>query len=237
MFNISKSLININLYSKSYPFFLQLICQSIGTLAVLEIVRQQLPEIKLLQLIPGYYFFLLFIFVSIFFLFSSVINLYPILLDYKNILGTKNNTKNKYFIYNKFLYFFAFLTFNIGINLIIPGQFDNFYNYTEKNLENIWSFNELISIEAILLLILLCISQLPLISFYTLNNKIKILALPNSFKSFIFIVLILSGFLTPTVDALSQLIFSVFTIFLFLISIHFLIKRIQFKYLCLATLD
>lgn len=237
MFNIKKSIDKSTFYLKYFPFFYLFFLQSILAISLLEIFRQQLPEIKLIQLIPGSYFFFLFFFIAVSFLLICGFIFFPSIFDGQKNLGTKNIIKNKYSIYNKFLYFFSFLTLIIGINFILPGQFDNFYSYTEKNFENIWSFEELINLEGILLFILVIISQFPLGIISIFDNEIKIFKLPEFFKIFLFFIFFLSGLLTPTVDATSQIIFSFFTIFFYLISIHFLIKRIQIKYLDLSNLD
>jgi Sec-independent protein secretion pathway component TatC len=237
MFNINKSLISSNFYLKYFPLFSQFLFQAVTIFTILEFIRLQLPEIKLLQLIPGYYFFILVIFIISFFSIISIIVYFPSLFDSEKGLGSKNITKIQYFVVNKFLYFLVFASLFISINFILPGQFDNFYSYTEKTLENIWSFQELINLEVTLLILLFLVTQLPILVFYLLNINLKIISLPKSFKFFSFFVLLLSGFLTPTVDATSQIIFSLFTLILYLISIHFLIKRFNIKYLSLSNLD
>lgn len=237
MFNLSQSLKEIDSSNSFFPWFLQFFLQSFGVFVSLNIIRNQVPEIKLLQLIPGYYFFLLFIFIIIFFFISTFFSFYPSFLDSQKILGSKTISKNIYFITNKFFYFFSIFTLFFSSNFIIPSNFDAFYIYSEKTLENFWSFSDLINLYFILIFTLILISQLPLIAFYSLNNERKILNLPRYFKVFLFFILVVAGFLTPTVDISSQLIFSSFTILIYLISIHFLIKRISIKYLSFTFLN
>ncbi len=237
MFNIGKSLQVSNSYSKNFPFFSSLIFQFILTFIAFEFIRQELPEIKFLQLIPGYYFLFIFFLIILFFLFNSFFIIFPSYLDSKNFLGTKSLIKSQYFIFTKFFYISAFIVFFFSLNSLIPSQFDTFYSYTEKNFENFWSFEEFFNLQTILLSLLLILSQLPILIFYFLNNHIKILQILQSFKLFLFVILFLSGVITPTVDLISQLLFSLFAIFFYLFSIHFLLKRISIKYLTLSTLE
>lgn len=237
MFNIEKSLKNSNFYFQNFPIFSEFIFQLVGVFVILEFLRQELPEIKLLQLIPGYYFFLLFILIVSFFLFNTFFSLWPSFLDSKKFLGTKTILKSQYSILGKFFYFFAFVIFFTTLNSLIPGQFDSFYNYTEKSFENLWSFEDFLNLQSLLVFVLLIISQSPILTFYLINNNIKIFKLSNSLKFFLFFILLISGVLTPTADVISQLIFSFFAVFFYLISLHFLSKRIYIKYLSLSNLD
>ena len=237
MFNIEKSLKNSNFYFQNFPVFSEFVFQLISVFIILEFLRQELPEIKLLQLIPGYYFFLLFILIIGFFLFNIFFNFWPVFLDSRKFLGTKSIFKSQYSIFTKFFYFFAFTIFFTSLNSLIPGQFDSFYNYTEKNFENLWSFEDFLNLQSLLVLFLLLISQSPIISFYAINNNVKIVKLSNNLKIFVFVILLFSGILTPTADIISQLIFSLFAIFFYLISLYFLSKRVYIKYLSLSNLD
>ncbi len=237
MFNLLQSIKISDFYISFFPFFFQFFCQSFNVFFCLNIIRKQVPEIKLLQLIPGYYFILLFLFIISLFIFSSLFIFYPSFLDKQKFLGSKTINKNIYFLTNKFFYFFAFFSFFVAVNYISPSNLDAFYIYSEKTLENFWSFDDLIKLESVLIGTLLIISQLPLLSFYALTNEVQIFGLPKYFKLLLFLILLLSGFLTPTVDISSQLIFSLFTIFLYIISLHFLIKRTSIKYLSLSFLN
>jgi len=230
MFNLPRSIEQLDSSSSFFPLFFQFFLQSFGVFISLNIIRNQVPEIKLLQLIPGYYFFFLFILIISFFFISTFFSFYPSFLDSQKTLGSKIMNKNVYFVTNKFFYFFSIFTLFLSSNFIIPSNFDAFYTYSEKTLENFWSFNDLINLNFILMLSLILISQLPLIAFYFLINRSKIFNLSKYNKILFFLILLLAGFLTPTIDISSQLIFSGFTILIYLISIHFLIKRISIKY-------
>lgn len=237
MFNIKKSLEKSNFYLNDFPGFSLLVLQSILAISVFEIFRQQLPEIKLIQLVPGAYFFFIFLFALALFFIVYFFIFFPFFFDQQKNLGTKNIFRIRYSIYSKFLYFFYFFTLVSALNFILPVEFDNFYSYTEKNFENIWSFDELINLESILLLTLLIISKIPLGTIYILNNEVKIFQLPKSFRALLFFTFFLSGLLTPTVDLISQITFAFFSLLFYLISIHFLLKRINVKLLNFSNLD
>ncbi len=237
MFNVGKSLEISTFYSKNFPYFSTLVFQLILTFIAFNLIRQELPEILFIQLIPGYYFLFIFFLIVLFFIFNSFLSFFPSFIDAKNFLGTKSINKSQYFILLKFLYFSAFIVFFFSLNSLIPSQFDTFYTYTEKTFENFWSFEEFFNLQGILLSILLIISQLPILIIYFVNNHIKILKILESFKFFFFITLLISGIITPTVDLISQLIFSFFAIFFYLFSLHFLVKGIYIKYLTLSNLE
>ncbi len=236
MFNIAKSLEISTFYNQNFSIFSKLIFQLILAFIALEFIRQELAEIKFLQLIPGYYFLLIFFFIIIYFLINSFFTFFPSFLDSKTFLATKSIKKSHYFLFSKFFYFAAFIVLFTSLNSLIPGQFDTFYNYSENTFENFWSFEEFLNFQCILLLILLIISQLAILIFYLLNNHIKSLKLLESFKFSLFAILFLSGVITPSVDLISQIIFSFFAIFFYLFTIHFLLKRISIKYLTLSNL-
>ncbi len=237
MFNLLSSLKKSDLYNSSFSFFSQGFFQICNVFIIVKLIRNQVPEIRFLQLIPGYYLILLFLFILLFFLFTNFFTFFPSLLDNQKTLGSKILNKNFYFINNKFLYFFFIFSFFASTNYILPNSLDAFYAYSEKTLENFWSFNDLLKIEFFLLLSLNLISQLPLFSYYFISNEIKIFKFLKYFKFSIFFILLLSGFLTPTVDLYSQILFIIFSMLIYGISIHFLIKRIFIKYLSLTFLN
>ena len=75
--------------------------------------------------------------------------------------------------------------FRSSLNSVIPLSLDSFNSYGEKTLENIWSFDEVISLEIILLSILLLLCQIPLILIVSLNNEKEINVLPEYWKALV----------------------------------------------------
>ena len=237
MFNLKQSIQKISFYNFQYAFFSQLILQSFAGFSLLEITRSQTSEIKLLQLVPGYYFFLLFFFLSLSYFLSFCFTSYSIKLDEEKIFGSKSISREKNFVTSKFLYFFYFLAFFLCLNSIIPISLDSFYFYSEKTLENIWSFNDLLSLERFLLCLLFFIIELPLVLVYYLKKEDHLLSLPKYFKYVFFFVFLFAGILTPTLDASSQIFFSAFSLISYLVSIYLSLKRVKTKYLSLSSLD
>jgi len=70
MFNLEENLIFTLLYNNQIDLVLQIFLYSTSVVIVVDFLREQVPEINLLQLIPGFYIFLLF-FSYLFLLFFS----------------------------------------------------------------------------------------------------------------------------------------------------------------------
>jgi hypothetical protein len=237
MFNLRQSIQKLNFYNFQYAIISQLILESLAIITLLEITRSQISEIKLLQLIPGYYFFLLFLFLTLSYLFNLLFNFYPNKLDQEKVFGTKSISRQFVFSFSKFLYFFYFLAFFFCLNSIVPLSLDSFYFYSEKTLENIWSFNDLITLESFLLFLIFFISEFPLILLSQLKIEKNVINFPKYFKYIFFSIFVFSGVLTPTLDASSQIFFSAFSLISYLLSIYFSLKRLKTKYLSLSSLD
>lgn len=212
-----------DLYLKSFLY-------SIGIIIIINIIRQQVPEINLLQLVPGFYLFLLFLsFLLIVFL-SDFLVRFPIELENQKSFGTKTVTKINLAILSNIGFLFIFLILFAAFNSVVPLSLDSFNSYGEKTLENIWSFNEVISLEIILLLILLLLSQFPTIFIGILNTESDNIILPTFWRPISFLIFLFAGFLTPTIDGYTQLGFAIFAISLYLVIISFLQKRINLKF-------
>jgi hypothetical protein len=212
-----------DLYLKSFLY-------SIGIIIIINIIRQQVPEINLLQLVPGFYLLLLFLsFLLIVFL-SDFLLRFPIELENQKSFGTKTVTKINLAILSNIGFLFIFLILFAAFNSVVPLSLDSFNSYGEKTLENIWSFNEVISLEIILLLILLLLSQFPTIFIGILNTESDNIILPTFWRPISFLIFLFAGFLTPTIDGYTQLGFAIFAISLYLVIISFLQKRINLKF-------
>jgi len=104
-------------------------------------------------------------------------------------------------------------------------------------LENIWSFDEVITLEIILLSILLSLCQIPILFIVSLNNEKEINVLPEYWKTLSFIIFIASGILTPTIDGYTQLSFAFSALSLYLIIIIILTKRLDLKFNTVKSLS
>jgi Sec-independent protein secretion pathway component TatC len=118
----------------------------------------------------------------------------------------------------------------ISLNTIIPLGLDAFYSYGEKTLENFWSFDEVLNLETILLIVLITLSQIPVVSLNTLNTEKDVNFLPEFWKTLSLVIFLASGFITPTIDGYTQLSFALSAISLYLIVISILEKRVNVKF-------
>lgn len=229
MFNIDETtelkvyyLLQKDLYMRGFIY-------SVGVFLFIDLVRSQISEVNLLQLIPGFYLLLLFISFLFLMYFSYLFIRIPFQVDNQKSSGTKTLTKVELKVSLK-LSLLLFLTELVLIlNTVIPLSLECFNSYGEKTLENTWSLDEVISLEIILLVILLILSQVPLTFLGQLNTESAILMLPKYWRTVSFLIVLISGFLTPTIDGYTQISFAVSTLSLYLLLINFSEKRILIK--------
>jgi hypothetical protein len=231
MLNLDETLFINSFYLSQKDFYLKGFLYSAGVLIFLDFLRSQVSEIDLLQLIPGFYLILLFVSFLFLLALSDFISTTSTTLDSKKDFGTKTITKIELFIALKFSFFLIFSILFIILNSVIPLSLESFNVYGEKTLENIWSFDEVINLELILLFFLLILSQLPVIITVYLTTEKDSQILPEFWKSLSLGIFLLSGFLTPTIDGYTQLSFAFSTLSLYLLLINFVHKRINTRFL------
>jgi len=237
MLNLEETL-SLNLsYTNQRDFYLKIFFYSSGVLIFIEILRSQVAEVNLLQLVPGFYLILLFIsFLLLIYISDSLVR-FPIELDNKKEYGTKNITRMKPFLSLKIsLFLFSSVLFLI-LNTVIPLSLDSFNSYGEKNLENIWSFDEVLGLETILLFFLILLSQFPIVISSILNIEKDSQILPEFWKILSLFTFLISGFLTPTIDGYTQLSFAFSTISLYVFLINFIQKRVTIKFQGITSLN
>jgi uncharacterized membrane protein len=196
-----------------------------GVILFFEILRNQISEVDLLQLIPGFYFFLFFLLFIFLVLSSDFIYRLPIEIDSIKGYGTKTTNKMELNILAKFSFFLFSTILLIVLNTVIPLSLDSFNYSGEKTLENTWSLNEVLLLETILLVILVSISQIPLFFIINFNTQKVINIFSKIWKILIFSITVIAGFLTPTLDGYTQLSFAISTFSFYLLIINFLQKR------------
>ena len=229
MLNLDDTFERINDYNSQNEFLNKFFFYSVIVLILIEILREQLPEVNLLQLIPGFYLF--FLFSTFFFLlvFSNFFIEFPTGLDRKKVFGTKTIVKVNVSLNFLLSLILSFLTFGLSIITIVPISLDSFNSYGEKTLENIWSFDEVIGLETFLSLALFFFSQLPLILLFFFTTQRDFIFLQKLWKIICLGTFLLAGFATPTIDGYTQLSFSIFGLSFYLIILSFLIKRKNYK--------
>jgi hypothetical protein len=230
MLNLDETVDINNSYVVQRDLYLRGFLYSFGVVVFIDLVRGQISEVNLLQLIPGFYLILLFISFIFLIYFSDLVTRIPNELDNNRSLGTKTLEKLDGTILINFSFFLFYFCLLIVLNSVIPLSLDSFNTYGEKTLENIWSFDEVITLEIILLTILLILFQLPLLILFGLSNEKEKNILPEFWKPLSFIIFIVSGLLTPTIDGYTQVSFAFSALSLYLMIILILSKRIDLKF-------
>jgi hypothetical protein len=237
MLNLDETFEINNSYVIQRDLYLRGFLYSSGVIIFIELVRAQVAEVDLLQLIPGFYLIVLFISFLVLLYISDFLLRIPVESDNDKVFGTKTIERAETGISLKLSYFLFYCCLGSSLNSVIPLSLDSFNSYGEKTLENIWSFDEVISLEIILLTILLLLCQIPVIFLVSLNNEKEISILPEYWKTLSFIVFIASGILTPTIDGYTQLSFAFSAHSLYLIIIIILTKRLDIKFSTFKSLS
>jgi len=230
MLNLDETVELNNSYLIQRDLYLKGFLYSLGVIIFIDLARGQVAEVNLLQLIPGFYLILLFIAFVFLLYFSDLLNRVPIESDANKSIGTKTLEKLENGVLRKLTFFLFYFCLGTTLNSVVPLSLDSFNSYGEKTLENIWSFDEVITLEIILLVILLTLSQFPVIILLSISNEKEKNNLPEFWKSLSFIIFIVSGLLTPTIDGYTQLSFAFSALSLYLIIINVFIKRIDIKF-------
>lgn len=182
---------------------------------LVDVVRNQVVEVDLVQLTPGFYLLLLLISFSIILYFSNLINKSYFEGDYKKELGTKNVYRLKSFVIRKTRFYLFYVFLLLILNSVLPISLDSFDNYDAKTLENGWSFDEVVNLEIFLASVLVLISQVPIVAISNLTGERATRLLPEIWKLAIFLIVLLAGILTPTIDGYTQLSFAGCTLLLY----------------------
>jgi Sec-independent protein secretion pathway component TatC len=230
MLNLDETLYLTDSYTKQKDFYLKSFLYSFGVLIFVDILRNQVSEVNLLQLIPGFYLILLFFSFLFLVINSDFISGFSKDLDNKKEFGTKTLNKIDLFVLNRFSFFFLSIILLFVLNSVIPLSLDSFNSYGEKTLENIWSFDEVLSLEIILLIILITLSQVPILIVTYVSTEKDSQILPEYWKSLSLVIFLVSGFLTPTIDGYTQLSFSFSAISLYFILINLIQKRVNVRF-------
>jgi hypothetical protein len=195
----------------------------------MELLRAQVAEIDLLQLVPGFYLVLLFISLIVLTFFSTFFLKIPLDIDNKKAGGTKTTFRINSINNSKIFFFLFSMSILVSLTTTIPLSLDSFNSYGEKTLENLWSIDEVLNLETILFTTLLSISQFPVVLLAGLTSEIVINSLPEYWKIISFVIFAVSGLLTPTIDGYTQLSFAFSAFALFFLIISILEKRLNLK--------
>lgn len=229
MFNLDDSFWLRTRYFFNEDLLLKSGVTTFGLVGFLELIRTQISEINLVQLIPGVYFlFFFFGFVSLSFFnyrFFATIRQH----DIKREIGIKLKIKIQSKVLQKYSTNLMSSFLLLVLNSVIPISFDCFSDYSTKTIDNSWSFTEVLNLEVTLLIILAFLSQIPFYgSNLFLQEKISNF-LPKKWKQILFFLIVISGSLTPTIDGNTQLSFACCTLTLFNLLLNLVQKRSENK--------
>ena len=229
MFALDDTFLSEIFYVIQTDFYMKGIVYFTGVILFFEILRSQISEVDILQLIPGIYFLLFFVSFLLLIFSSDLLFRLPIEIDNLKSYGTKVTSKVEMNILLKisFLLFFSLLI--AVLNTVIPLSLDSFNSSGEKTLENTWSLDEVLSIEIILGVILIIISQIPLFFIINFNTQKVITILSQFWKILVFAITLIAGFLTPTLDGYTQISFALSSFSFYLFIVNFLQKRMLLK--------
>lgn len=230
MLNLDETLASKSDYITQRDFYLKIFLYSVGVFVFVEIVRAQIAEVNLLQLVPGFYLVLLFSSLIFLVFMSDFLFRFPIEFDNIKEMGIKTLRKLQLTVLLKISFFFFFVIFFLGITTVLPLSLDSFNFYSENTLENFWSFDEVISLESVLLVLILIFSQLPSLIISYLANEKDAIWFPKFWKINIFASIFLAGILTPTIDGYTQFSFAFFSMVFYLIIINIIEKRMNIKF-------
>jgi hypothetical protein len=89
MFNLDETFLLNNSYVVQKDLYLKSFLYSFGVFSFIDLLRGQVAEIDLLQLVPGFYLVLLFISLVVLTVFSTFFLKIPLEIDNKKAGGTK----------------------------------------------------------------------------------------------------------------------------------------------------
>ena len=229
MFALDDTFLSEIFYVIQTDFYMKGSVYFTGVIHFFEILRSQISEVDILQLIPGIYFLLFFVSFLLLIFSSDLLFRLPIEIDNLKSYGTKVTSKVEINILLKisFLLFFSLLI--AVLNTVIPLSLDSFNSSGEKTLENTWSLDEVLSIEIILGVILIIISQIPLFFIINFNTQKVIAILSQFWKILVFAITLIAGLLTPTLDGYTQISFALSSFSFYLFIVNFLQKRMLLK--------
>lgn len=229
MLNLEETLSIIPSYLVQRDLYVKAFVYAGGVLVFIDFLRGQISEVNILQLIPGFYFFLLLVSFLFLLLSSTILTRLPFEIDKQKSWGTKTTTKNEIFVLVKFSFFIFSTGMLIVLNTLIPISLDFFNSTGEKTLENTWSFGEVLGLEIFLLFVLAILFEIPVILIFGKYNEKTVKFFPQAWKPLSLIIFVLSGVITPTIDGYTQLSLAFAAFSLYLIVITILTKRLNIK--------
>jgi hypothetical protein len=231
MFHIEETLYILPCYLVQRDFYVKAFVYAGGVLIFFDFLRGQISEVNILQLIPGFIFFLVLISFLFLVTFSNVFIRTTFELDREATFGTKTTTKKIIMILGKFAVFIFSTGMLIVLNTLIPISLDFFNSTGEKTLENTWEFGQVLGLEIFLLCVLTILFETPVILIIKKYTEARVKIFPQAWKFLSLMTFLLSGLITPTVDCYTQLSLAFAALSLYLIVITIFKKRLHIKFI------
>lgn len=231
MLNLPETIITKKTYSPQRDVFIRATIYTSGAIVLVKMLRAQVCEIDLLQLVPGFYLLLMFIGYIVMIFSSQSLYELPQAVDCYLAAGTKTEVRMSFAMISKFAIVLFSLVLCMSLANLIPLSLDMFETSSDQNLIDLWSFEEVLNVEWILLLIVLTVTQAPTFIIFYLTNETDSLILPGFWQKFSFLVFVGAGMITPTVDGYTQLYFAFTGIALYLTMLNMVEKRMTYKFL------
>jgi hypothetical protein len=230
MYSLDTTFISQQYYHIQKDLYAKGLGYALGVFAFLELLRSQVCEMNVLQLVPGFYVILLFAAFVILVNLSNLLLSISYQLDIRKAGGAKTLNRMEVLALAKLGFVIAFTGMLIAFNTLIPLGFDSFDSYGEATLENVWSFAEIIGVETILIFFLIILSQIPVFAIINFEGEEDATLLPGYWKPLSLFCFVISGVVTPTVDAYTQLSFAGAAITLYILVITIIQKRVDLKF-------
>lgn len=236
MFNIYETFTLFKIYIAQRDTALSFFIYSGGVVIFINDIRAQLPEIEIVQLIPGLYLFVLFIGLVFLTYFAKFILNLTLFIDLRKSNGTKTLNRFQGMGIFKAGFILASLALYIMLNLVVPIGFDSLTLSGEKSVENAWTLSEIVGFELFLILVLVFISLIPIYLGNTYLTEEFALELPKYWKELSILSVAFAGIVTPTIDWYTQINFAGSTLIFYIVTIIFVQKRVRLKYISQSIL-
>lgn len=229
MLNLEETIAMSFYYNREKDLYIKGIFYIFASVLFLQLLRSQLCEISLLQLVPGSFLLL----IGISFVLLMVTSTYgfsiPFWIDNKSGLGIKTVNRLGFQTQLSGSGLLLIVFFLFSLNTIIPIGLDSFDSYDQETLTNLWSFDQVLNLETLLVTVLVTLSQLPTSFGYCINTESDIFFLVKSAKDFSFLSFVIGGVVSPTVDIYTQINLALAAIVLYFVVIFVTKKNVFIK--------
>lgn len=237
MLNLEDTLFVLYYYNIEKDLYLKLLFYIFPAILFLDLLRNQISEIELLQIVPGSYLFLIFLSLILLIVTSNAALGIPFDAETKTPVGNKTviRLERQTRLNLSICLLLGFFIFSL--NTIIPIGLDSFDSYDYETLSNLWSFEEVLTLESVLVTVLITLSQVPIFFVTPLHSEEERDKLPRYWKNLSFFTFVFAGFVTPTIDGYTQISLSLSALSLYAASLVTLEKRVSIKFSSISSLN